>query len=129
MGNRISDIVGRDASGGSVVGRHNWPVDPDSSVRTTSSIFITTLNRGFGFRGSSGACASVRPCPTIGAAAGSAVAGFLIDGVGPQGAYVAAAAFAVVGVLVAVVFVRGFPDLRGRDASPLPDTEPVSTIL
>ena len=65
----------------------------------------------------------------IGAAAGSAVAGFLIDGVGPQGAYVAAAAFAVVGVLVAVVFVRGFPDLRGRDASPLPDTEPVSTIL
>jgi MFS family permease len=64
----------------------------------------------------------------IGAAAGSAVAGFLVDGVGPQGAYVAAAAFAAVGVLVAVVFVRGFPDLRGRDASPLPDTEPVSTI-
>ncbi|AZC14415.1 MULTISPECIES: MFS transporter [unclassified Microbacterium] len=64
----------------------------------------------------------------IGAAAGSAVAGFLIDGVGPQGAYMAAAAFAGVGFLVAVVFVRGFPDLRGRDASPIPDTEPVSTI-
>lgn len=64
----------------------------------------------------------------IGAAAGSAVAGFLIDGVGPQGAYLAAAAFAGVGFLVAVVFVRGFPDLRGRDASPIPDTEPVSTI-
>lgn len=65
----------------------------------------------------------------IGAAAGSAVAGFLIDGVGPQGAYIAAAAFAGVGFLVAVVFVRGFPDLRGRDASPIPDTEPVSTII
>ncbi|WP_322411762.1 MFS transporter [Microbacterium invictum] len=64
----------------------------------------------------------------IGAAAGSAVAGFLIDGVGPQGAYMAAAAFAGIGFLVAVVFVRGFPDLRGRDASPIPDTEPVSTI-
>ncbi|WP_248240626.1 MFS transporter [Microbacterium kunmingense] len=64
----------------------------------------------------------------IGAAAGSAVAGFLIDGVGPQGAYIAAAGFAGVGFLVAVVFVRGFPDLRGRDASPIPDTEPVSTI-
>ena len=64
----------------------------------------------------------------IGAAAGSAVAGFLIDAGGPQGAYVAAAAFAVVGVAVAAVFARGFPDLRGRDAAPTPDTEPVETI-
>ena len=32
------------------------------------------------------------------------------------------------GSLVAVVFVRGFPDLRGRDPSPIPDTEPVGTI-
>ncbi|MGP3536365.1 MFS transporter [Microbacterium sp. RD1] len=64
----------------------------------------------------------------IGAAAGSAAAGFLIDGVGPFGAYVAALGFAVVGVVVAVVCVRGFPDLRHRDASPLPDTAPVHTI-
>lgn len=64
----------------------------------------------------------------IGAAAGSAVAGFLIDGVGPTGAYVAATAFCVAGVLVSVVFVRGFPDLRGRDASPIPDTEPVDLV-
>jgi MFS family permease len=64
----------------------------------------------------------------IGAAAGSAVAGFLIDAGGPSGAYVAATAFAVAGVAVAAVFVRGFPDLRGRDASPAPDTEPVRTI-
>jgi MFS family permease len=64
----------------------------------------------------------------IGAAAGSAVAGFLIDAGGASGAYAAGAAFAVVGVVVAAVFVRGFPDLRGRDASPAPDTEPVQTI-
>ncbi len=64
----------------------------------------------------------------IGAAAGSAIAGLLIDGIGPRGAYVAAAAFAVAGLLVSIVFVRGFPDLRHRDASPLPDTEPVQTI-
>ena len=64
----------------------------------------------------------------IGAAAGSAVAGFLIDGVGPQGAYAAATAFAAGGVLVGAVFVRSFPDLRGRDPSPIPDTEPVGTI-
>ncbi|WP_336632246.1 MULTISPECIES: MFS transporter [unclassified Microbacterium] len=64
----------------------------------------------------------------IGAALGSAVAGFLIDGIGPAGAYGAAAGLAVIGTLVAVVFVRGFPDLRGRDASPIPDTEPVPVV-
>jgi MFS family permease len=64
----------------------------------------------------------------IGAAAGSAIAGFLIDGAGPSGAYWAAAVFAAVGVAVSVVFVRSFPDLRGRDASPIPDTEPVPTV-
>ncbi len=64
----------------------------------------------------------------IGAAAGSAIAGFLIDGIGPQGAYWAATGFAVVGFIVSAVFVRSFPDLRGRDASPIPDTEPVQTI-
>jgi len=64
----------------------------------------------------------------IGAAAGSAIAGFLIDGIGPQGAYWAATGFAAVGFIVSAVFVRSFPDLRGRDASPIPDTEPVQTI-
>lgn len=64
----------------------------------------------------------------IGAASGSAVAGFLIDGVGPVGAYWAAAAFAIAGTLVAVTCVRGFPDLRGRDPSPIPDTEPVPIL-
>ena len=64
----------------------------------------------------------------IGAATGSAVAGFLIDGAGPQGAYWAAAGFAIVGTAVAVACVRAFPDLRHRDPSPIPDTEPVGTI-
>ncbi|MGC5171713.1 MFS transporter [Micromonospora sp. DT81.3] len=62
----------------------------------------------------------------IGAAAGSAVAGFLIDGIGPQGAYWAAATFALLGLVVALVFVRAFPDLRHRDPSPIPDTEPLT---
>ncbi|WP_404434803.1 MFS transporter [Microbacterium lacus] len=64
----------------------------------------------------------------IGAAAGSAVAGFLIDGVGATGAYWAAAGFAIVGLIVAIACVRAFPDLRHRDPSPIPDTEPVSTV-
>lgn len=67
----------------------------------------------------------------IGAAVGSAVAGFLIDAVrstggnGGDGGFWAAIAFAAVGALVPVLFRRAHPDLRGRDASPLPDTEPV----
>jgi MFS family permease len=68
----------------------------------------------------------------IGAAAGSAVAGFLIDyvtnshdGRPGDGGFLVAVAFALVGTLVPVLFHRRMPDLRGRDASPLPDTEPV----
>lgn len=64
----------------------------------------------------------------IGAALGSAIAGFLIDGIGPAGAYGAAAGLAIAGAAVSVACVRGFPDLRGRDASPIPDTEPHAVI-
>lgn len=61
----------------------------------------------------------------IGAALGSALAGFLIDANGPVGAFWIAAAFAFVGFLVPALAHRIHPDLRGRDASPIPDTEPV----
>lgn len=61
----------------------------------------------------------------IGAAMGSAVAGFLIDGSGAIGGFIAAASFAFVGFLFPTIFRRWAPDLRGKDASPIPDTEPV----
>ena len=61
----------------------------------------------------------------IGAALGSAVAGFLIDAYTAQGAFFAAAGLALLGMLAAVVGRPWHPDLRGRDASPIPDTEPV----
>ncbi len=61
----------------------------------------------------------------IGAAGGSAVAGFLIDSSGPVGGFTVGAVMAGVGVLVALGAKRWLPDLRGRDASPIPDTEPV----
>ena len=61
----------------------------------------------------------------IGAALGSALAGFLIDANGPIGAFWAASAFALVGFIVPALAHRWHPDLRGRDASPIPDTEPV----
>lgn len=61
----------------------------------------------------------------LGAALGSAVAGFLIDAAGSGGGFIAAAALVALAVLIAAVFRRALPDLRGRDASPIPDTEPV----
>ena len=64
----------------------------------------------------------------IGAALGSAVAGFAIDGFGPTGGFVTAVGFAAVGLVVPIVFRSAHPDLRGKDPSPIPDTEPVSII-
>ncbi len=61
----------------------------------------------------------------IGAALGSAAAGFLIDANGAIGGFWAAASLALVGFLVPTLFRRAHPDLRGRDASPIADTEPV----
>ncbi|WP_375383704.1 MFS transporter [uncultured Microbacterium sp.] len=86
---------------------------------TSASVKFSETAEAFGWIGTG---------QLIGAAAGSAIAGFLIDGVGPQGAYWAATGFAFVGVAVAVLFVRGFPDLRHRDASPIPDTAPIGTL-
>jgi MFS family permease len=61
----------------------------------------------------------------IGAAAGSAIAGFFIDGNGPFGGFAVATGLALLTVLVALLLHRWHPDLRGRDSSPIPDTEPV----
>ncbi|MWB97465.1 MFS transporter [Agromyces seonyuensis] len=61
----------------------------------------------------------------IGAALGSAFAGFMIDGYGSVGAFWIATGFAFFGFLVPLLGHRWHPDLRGRDASPIPDTEPV----
>ncbi len=90
------------------------------SAVTTASVKFSDTPEAFGWVGTG---------QLIGAAAGSAVAGFLIDGPGGvTAAYAAAAGFCALGLVVAVVFVRGLPDLRERGASPMPDTEPVPTI-
>ncbi len=61
----------------------------------------------------------------LGAGLGSAVAGFLIDSEGAAGGFITAAVLAGAAVLAAALFRRAIPDLRGRDASPIPDTEPI----
>src|SRR5690606_32674392 len=81
---------------------------------TTASVKFSETAEAFGWAGTG---------QLIGAAAGSAVAGILIDAGGPTGAYLAAALFAAAGLIVAIAFVRGFPDLRDRNPSPHPDTE------
>lgn len=61
----------------------------------------------------------------IGAAMGSAIAGFSIDHFGPVAAIYVAAGFAGLGCIVPALGRRWHPDLRGRDISPIPDTEPI----
>ena len=64
----------------------------------------------------------------IGAALGSAAAGFMIDAFDAHGAFWIAAILTFLGFLVAVLFRGAHPDLRGRDSSPIPDTEPIQTM-
>jgi MFS family permease len=61
----------------------------------------------------------------IGAAMGSAIAGFSIDHSGPVSAIYVAAGFAALGCIIPALGRRWHPDLRGRDISPIPDTEPI----
>ena len=61
----------------------------------------------------------------IGAALGSAIAGFSIDHSGPVSAIYVAAGFAALGCIIPALGRRWHPDLRGRDISPIPDTEPI----
>jgi MFS family permease len=62
----------------------------------------------------------------IGAALGSAIAGFAIDHSGAASAIYVAAGFAALGAIIPALGRRWHPDLRGRDVSPIPDTEPIS---
>jgi MFS family permease len=83
---------------------------------TSSSVKFSDTAEAFGWIGTG---------QLIGAGVGSAVAGVVIDAHGPQGAFVVSAIFALAGVIVPVLAVRKLPDLRGRDSSPIPDTEPI----
>jgi len=85
----------------------------------SSSVKFSDTAEAYGWMGSG---------QLTGAALGSAVAGFAIDAYGSVGGFVAAAIFALVGTLVPALFRGAHPDLRGKDPSPIPDTEPVSTI-
>lgn len=61
----------------------------------------------------------------VGVALGSAIAGIAIDEIGARGGVLISVAFLVATVLAAAISARWIPDLRGRDASPIPDTAPI----
>ncbi|MGO2062440.1 MAG: MFS transporter [Microbacteriaceae bacterium] len=61
----------------------------------------------------------------IGAALGSAIAGIAVDASGPLGAIWVSTGFLVLTVIVSGFAARWAPDLRGVDATPIPDTEPI----
>ena len=83
---------------------------------TSSSVKFSDTAEAYGWIGTG---------QLIGAGIGSAIAGVVIDAHGAQGAFFVSAIFAAVGVLVPTLAVRKLPDLRGRDSSPIPDTEPI----
>ncbi|WP_210507051.1 MFS transporter [Naasia sp. SYSU D00057] len=84
---------------------------------TSSSVKFSDTAEAYGWIGTG---------QLIGAALGSAAAGFYIDTAGPAGAFWIAVALAAAGTIAAVAGKRWHPDLRHRDASPIPDTEPVA---
>lgn len=61
----------------------------------------------------------------IGAALGSAVAGFAVDEFGAQGGIVVSLVLVLLSVVVAGLNVSRMPDLAHGDASPLPETEQI----
>ena len=61
----------------------------------------------------------------IGVGMGSAIAGLTIDAFGPAAAILVATLFAGTGTVAALIAKPWSPDLRNRDLSPIPDTEPI----
>ena len=62
----------------------------------------------------------------VGVALGSAIAGIAIDSAGGFGGILVSVLFLIATVASAAMSIRWMPDLRGKDASPLPDTAPIT---
>ena len=61
----------------------------------------------------------------VGMALGSAIAGVALDTYGGFGGLLISTVFMLATALAAAASVRWLPDLRGRDATPIPDTTPI----
>jgi len=65
----------------------------------------------------------------VGVALGSAAAGIAIDRLGGIGGVLISTGLLVATVIAAIIGARWLPDLRGKDATPIPDTVPIQLPL
>lgn len=87
------------------------------SSQVSSSVRFSETAEAFGWTGMG---------QLIGAALGSAIAGFCIDATDSLGGFAVSAAFALLGLTAAIAFARWLPDLRHGAVGPRPDTEPIA---
>ncbi|MDO4240924.1 MAG: MFS transporter [Microbacteriaceae bacterium] len=64
----------------------------------------------------------------VGAALGATLAGVAVDHFGQNGAFVVALCGLGLAILVSIAAFRIVPDLRGKDASPIADTEKITVL-
>jgi len=97
-------------------------------VAPTLAVMYTSVSSSVRFSETAEAYGWFGTGQLIGAAVGSAIAGFLIDHFGSFGGFAISTGLALLGLFVSMIFRKAMPDLRGRDAGPIPDTEPIRTI-
>lgn len=95
------------------------PVIAGSFAAVSSSVKESQTAEAYGWMGTG---------QLLGGAVSSAFAGVAIDGCGAIGGYLTAVAFAAASLVLAGLLglFRVTPDLRGRDATPHPDTAPIA---
>lgn len=96
------------------------PLISGSFAAVSSSVRFSQTAESYGWMGTG---------QLVGGAASSAIAGVAIDTIGPQGGYLTGLGFAIASLLLILVTWGFIPDLRGRDATPHPDTEPIGIIV
>ncbi|HEU5222277.1 MAG TPA: MFS transporter [Candidatus Lumbricidophila sp.] len=95
------------------------PVLAANSAIASASVKFSDAPEAFGWLNTGG---------LVGAALGSAAAGWAIDQVGTSGAFVIATVLAGLGAIVPAVWVKAHPDLRHGDVGPAADTAPVNLV-
>lgn len=95
------------------------PVISGSFAAVSSSVKFSQTAESYGWMGTG---------QLVGGAVSSAIAGLAIDRIGPMGGFITGTAFAVAALALVLATWRITPDLRGRDATPRPDTTPIDVI-
>lgn len=95
------------------------PVIAGSYAAVSSSVKFSQTAESYGWMGTG---------QLLGGAISSSIAGLAIDRIGPLGGYLTGAAFALAALLLVFAAWRVTPDLRGRDATPRPDTMPIDVL-